>query len=192
MNANFISKGIFLILTLSVIAMSYLLYNKSKLCESCKHREVDTIELPGNSDLSLKIDLKDRKNFQPFSYDIVNSYSILGRITANQNTKTIESIVFGTIEAGKCKRFKIESVTHKKVVLNGEEVHWFTLKINNTGNKGGNKLKFTEPINYEKGNIIYTQVISDNDKRIETRLQTGSNPEEYEIFPPYICQGKIM
>lgn len=199
----------------------FLLYEVKedcKICEKCVHcekyelckeeRRLDRINRPPeNADLTLKINCDYQDIYQVFQYDIVNSYSILGKLELN-GSNTIDKIDFQIFEAGSCKRYYIEKVTYSKE-YNSKPGKWLTFKINNDPSRPGNRGYHFEddiPITLNSGHGKGFSVVikSDNDSRIVTdklwsdaiKVMSENKENEYsnnEIknFPPIICQSTL-
>ncbi|WCO02698.1 hypothetical protein [Psychroserpens ponticola] len=151
-------------------------------CEPCKGEEVREINMPLNSDLTFKINSADTSNFQPFQYDILNSYGILGQIYLDENnSKKISKIDFELLEVGKCNRWKIESVSYLKD-SNGHNIEYKINKYHENGTP--NHADLNTSFEFEIGDDFNIRITSDDDPRIVTPAEG--------IYPPFICFGKIV
>ncbi len=175
------------ILALSTSLLSRNVYIQSKRCESCKFKKIDTLKLPGPSDLSLKINCRETEKYQAFYYDIVNSYSILGKITL-LNDSTIKHIDFRILDIAKCNRFHIKQVTYNP----SHELHKFNFTINNKKDKPCNSNRAVNRlIPVQSGENVAVIIKSDNDSRIETKEIIIDDGTTEKIYPPFICYGTI-
>ncbi|TSE10618.1 hypothetical protein [Aquimarina algiphila] len=182
-------KIIIIILVFSTFLLGRNLYIKSNLCESCKFKNKKPQRIPDGYDLSLKIDCTDQDNYQPFHFDIVNSFGIVGKIEM-ENDSIIESIDFKILDVADCDRFYIKNIEYNQ--SNGAS-HHIKFTINNRNNECGivdNILNRRIPI--EIGHEFNIDITSDNDPRIITREINSNNETRDKVFPPFICLGRVI
>lgn len=166
-----------------------------KNCDACRTVPIPSPRLPKNTDLSLKIDYKNDSLYQAFQYDILNGYGILGKLKMKgSNKKEIDYIDFTLFEVGDCKRYYVEKATY----LGKNNVHKIIFKISKfdgvfnprTVKKlklNGNKFK----INTKE--LINMQIVSVDFPELNTPIINFSMADYgVKIFPPFICQGKIV
>lgn len=167
---------------------------KSK-CNLCEGEDQNLRILSKNYDFSLKIDYKKFNIYQPFQYDIANGYSILGSLIIDENSELIRRLDFELYEAGTCKRYRMEKITHTQK----NNKHVFEVKIEPFERSSGSETySLNKAITFTNKDIVYVKINSDNLPQLRTNFSPnidGYTMEQTENmvrhFPPFICPAQV-
>jgi len=168
-------------------------------CDECRTTRVEKPDLPNSTDLTLRIDYKNEVNYQPFQYDLLNGYGIVGKL--EMNGRKVKDIKFNLFEVGDCKRYFVKKATyegHNKE----DDIHKIKFEIakyNKSGNRPDADLDFGgKEFKIKPGQILNVQILSDdfpelNAPRPEDNISLDNVlPSKQMVFPPFICQGKFV
>lgn len=217
-----------LILVLSAVTCFFVIKNKRTIepcpnypkVEFCKdeRRPSHINKPPLESDLTLKLNCDDSVRYQIFQNDLINGFSILGRMKVDEEMSKITQIKFKILEGGSCKRYYIKDLKFLKK-FNDVPGNWLKFTINN-GECNLNQRGITygddpeeKPIDFEmysrKAKGFAVVIDSDNDSRIITNLLWSDILDDFKKennfndlagaefakewdrknFPPIFCQS---
>tara|TARA_R110002073_G_scaffold82622_3_gene197287 strand:+ start:7446 stop:8123 length:678 start_codon:yes stop_codon:yes gene_type:complete len=173
-----------------------------KNCDECRTTRVEKPDLPNSTNLTLRIDYKNEENYQPFQYDLLNGYGIVGKL--EMNGRKVKDIKFNLFEVGDCKRYFVKKATyegHNKE----DDIHKIKFEIAKyikSGNRPDADLDFGgKEFKIKPGQILNVQIRSKdfpelNAPPVENGISKDDllNDPDYAvmIFPPFICQGKFV
>jgi hypothetical protein len=163
------------------------------VCDDCKFGK-DFILKPEHSDLSFKVDISEKTNFQPFQYDLLHSYGILGRIDEVEND-TLKKISFGLLDVGDCDRYKIVDAHWEKMKaedsVNYHHYLFFNIeKITPTEKE--RIVTFTPNVPIHKNEVVKINITSKSDPRINLPNTSSFGNSFAYVFPPLDCPIKLI